>query len=99
MEHTPTPWTVFNPDNDQHIGDYLEIYHESILIADVLRPGPVDAKANAAFIVKAVNSHEELLESLQSIVDRLEGAEEMERVLSAKWDAIDEAKTAIAKAS
>lgn len=69
--HTPTPW---------HTGKTLVSYkdpmfsHTAIVnkadtlrIANVAGVGDADSKANAAFIVKAVNCHEELVEALQRV--------------------------------
>lgn len=64
-KHTSTPWHAHKPDEsngwwyvdgeDSAIGDVCTLYHDN-------------AESNAAFIVKAVNCHEELLEALRDTV-------------------------------
>lgn len=67
-QHTPTPWrigdhwnTIFGPPNGQPV---------PVIIAD-MRPADGDRVANAILIAKAVNSHDELLEALKGLVDRI----------------------------
>lgn len=61
--HTPTPWrieddTIKAGKNDTHLFDIYEC------------PGlGVAAEANAAFIVRAVNSHDTLVEALETLVE------------------------------
>jgi hypothetical protein len=68
-EHTPTPWAA-DPDD-------REGYEWNVHIVEAARPhmriaftsnGP-DSEANAAFIVKAVNAHDGLVEALEFIRD------------------------------
>ena len=72
-EHTPTPWrvgdagnTVFGPKTDKPAPQ---------IIADLMGCGE-NRKANAAFIVRAVNSHDLLVNALEAVLDAgyLEGA-------------------------
>jgi hypothetical protein len=61
-EHTPTPWTeengtIYGPDDL----DYVAIDGASIVSEHVL-------KANAEHIVRAVNSHERLIQALSELV-------------------------------
>lgn len=59
MKHTPTPWKI-------EVVEGLSIYGpEGLLLADL--KGNHQTKANAAFIVKAVNCHEEMLTALRSV--------------------------------
>ena len=65
-EHTPTPWrvgdagnTVFGPKTDKPAPQ---------IIADLMGCGE-NRKANAAFIVRAVNSHDMLVNALQKLLD------------------------------
>lgn len=71
MAHTPTPWRVFTATNGLYIG-VGEPNGEGILDAGfgVWREGP-EAIANAAFIVKAVNAHDELVAALQALISNL----------------------------
>jgi hypothetical protein len=77
-QHTPTPWKVYNR-GDQITGTYARyrIEYETpdlrSVIADIepkwLCPEHGDAQANAAFIVKACNAHEELVDMLQFVLN------------------------------
>jgi hypothetical protein len=65
-KHTPTPWHVVN---GNRIKDELMPFdrdeRDTALITTVSGHGDCESdKANAAFIVKAVNSHEMLVEAL-----------------------------------
>jgi predicted lipid-binding transport protein (Tim44 family) len=63
MTHTSTPWSA-------DIEAFM-IYADGKAVADTDHLGPKtneEAKANAAFIVKAVNCHHELVEELQAAV-------------------------------
>ena len=66
-EHTPTPW-VADPDDREgyewniHIIDGQDGHNRICFMSN----GP-ETEANAAFIVKAVNSHDALVEALQKI--------------------------------
>lgn len=53
VQHTPTPWKVV---------EGIEIWKDKTHIADCLDG---DTNDNAAFIVRAVNAHEELVEAIQ----------------------------------
>lgn len=66
--HTPTPWIVVNGLN------MPEIRANNTSIADIRFNGhnEVHGQANAAFIVRAVNSHEALLASLKELVTLIE---------------------------
>ena len=68
-QHTPTPWkahgTEFGVQVDSQ--NFLEIGSTCNLI-----PEP-ECRANAAFIVKAVNQHEALLASHEEMLDILKG--------------------------
>lgn len=66
-DHTPGPW-----ETEKHDTEFIEIYHDSILIADVLDVGPVDGKANAALIAAAPRLFE-ALERASRQLDIFEG--------------------------
>lgn len=69
-KHTPTPWRVVN---GNRIKDELMPFdrdeRDTILITTVSGHGDCESdKANAAFIVKAVNSHYQLVAALQEMM-------------------------------
>jgi hypothetical protein len=68
-EHSKLPWRADGPDD---FGDYNILNDDdSLAIAAVvsnMRPAECVA-ANAAFIVRAVNCHAELVEALEAIVN------------------------------
>lgn len=66
MTHTPTPWKVlgYTPyGEDYRITD--DIGNDIAIVPHWDDEAKIEARANAAFIVKAVNCHEELLEALK----------------------------------
>lgn len=75
-EHTPTPgpWTVSKSPDDMIVCD-----SEGGSIADCAPPGPwmtlAEARANAAFIVKACNSYDALVKALRPFIEALPGHE------------------------
>ena len=62
--HTPTPWI------------FKEGYHNNSMIysenAELISVFQDDNKANAQFIVKACNAHEELVKALKKALDIIE---------------------------
>jgi len=71
--HTPTPW---------HLGNFREVKDtfyakpdnvDSIGMIFCSNRTPEGAHANAAFIVRAVNNHEALVEALEAIEARING--------------------------
>lgn len=61
MKHTPTPWIA----KDHHI--YAE--NTNLHVADIARAGDGDwSPGNAEFIVRTVNSHDELLSAIKRIM-------------------------------
>lgn len=70
--HTPTPYEVHEGD------DYLEIFHahddtpQSYYrkVAIIMHPDEEDAKT-AAFITRACNAHEELVEKLAALLEQV----------------------------
>lgn len=66
QQHTKTPWRL------QHEPNYFNIQtEEGYAIADTCEYGSVVANraANAAFIVRACNSHDALVEALEEILE------------------------------
>jgi hypothetical protein len=95
-KHTPTPWRVFTSKDGRYLGVGEET-GDGILANGygMWRDGD-EAIANAALIVRAVNSHAELVAALESAVDLLEQARR-----EANYDLdpyeTDESKTTIGK--
>lgn len=66
--HTPGPWDLWH--SHERKGHLMtEVYATSSHIATVHNPhdDATEAEASAAFIVRACNSHEELLEALKAL--------------------------------
>jgi len=79
-QHTPTPWKV-GPFDEAQQPYGAAIYYEladddgaAVDIAHMIRDGraPEAMKADAAFIVRAVNSHALLVAALEAIHDGIE---------------------------
>ena len=72
MKHTPTPWKVgliTKSGDSVYVDVSQDIEEVEVPIAGLLHH---DTEANAAFIVKAVNNHYQLLEALEKIVRQTE---------------------------
>ncbi len=96
MKHTPGPWDygrnslqVYAKESGEHIAD-VRAPHSSMELAI----------ANAQFIVRACNCHEELVDALSNLVNRIyhnaQAFHELPQVM--QNDLINQAKQAIAKA-
>ena len=89
VKHTPTPWAVgANP---------FTVRGHSRKIEVCAMTNAVDGMANARFIVRACNSHEELVGALRSV------GEELERTRRGTYTwalekALQQARTALANA-
>lgn len=75
--HTPTPWHIAGDDNIIHIKAQETLIceltsRESEMGFDYECPLKV-TKKNAAFIVRACNAHDELVEALKKARDYIEG--------------------------
>ena len=76
--HTPGPWKAVGPSSAplQDEGDYAIVDADGLIIAEtflqVAQATNRPAHANAAFIVKAVNNHDDLVGSLRDIARRAE---------------------------
>ena len=83
MSHTPTPWALFIPDDDDFDYDIIEITtHErdglipiAAISTDFADPIGGEQKANAAFIIRAVNSHDDLVAALHAVTDAYWGVD------------------------
>ena len=67
--HTATPWTII-PEKTREI-DWLWVMHEQTRICRVVlyHGEKEEQRANAAFIVNAVNSHDSLVKALEKTTD------------------------------
>lgn len=71
VKHTPLPWNAHSNNND----DYIDIDSSGTRITSIPLVSVLDneeSEANAAFIVKACNSHYTLLEALKEMVNEYE---------------------------
>jgi len=64
-EHTPTPWEI----GISHTEEIAIRHPEGDCIATVCDLLEGEAQANASFIVRACNSHDELVACLEDILD------------------------------
>lgn len=69
--HTPGPWTW------QHDGEVIDIVSEQQTVA-MLDDNGCETEANAEFIVRACNCHEELLEACKELANNVSGWDESE---------------------
>lgn len=98
-EHTETPWVALHdPGNPVGI-QWCVRAKAGYFIADCMDnasdAGPV-GEANAAFIVKAVNSHDELLKALEAVCDMAE--QSIENITDEEQKVIDIARAALDQA-
>ncbi len=84
MDHTPTPWRAYGGGKSIGIAQRFEDTTPIKDIVDIascrVDEKEIDGYANASFIVRAVNSHDALVEALEEIEDTLgfhEGSEEI----------------------
>lgn len=95
MKHTPTPWKL-----ESYLVGQIVNEDESKMIARAGRvnsyesdPDQIERKANAAFIVRAVNSHQQLVEAIKGLMEYASLIEE-------RFDSVatNEARAALAAA-
>lgn len=88
-KHTPTPWEVTSTLGQLAITrphKTIGIAFDTVCRMESNRDGSIDAELNAEFIVRAVNSHEALLEIVKTYKVRLdeqydeENCDEMEHI-------------------
>ena len=92
--HTPTPWTrmgtiIFCPEPGPYIGQTRALVGKN---DNECFQNEEIAKANAAHIVKCVNSHYELVEALGSFMGEMEISDDGQRRLDI---ALEKAKAAL----
>lgn len=72
--HTPTPWVMIHDtyDDELHITTQTRLDNDKVQIAAVTinyrEDFEAEQQANASFIVKAVNCHEELVAALDEVM-------------------------------
>lgn len=74
-KHTPTPWCYkFSEDMNGYENENYVLYseEENLCAGNYYSTPGIEKEADAAFIVKAVNMHDELVKTLQEAADRLE---------------------------
>lgn len=102
--HTPTPWSLDGVEwIDTEAGGYrfrrLSSWDQTIALVQVDEDDE-EQQANAEFIVRACNSHQDLMEALRSIADASDGTEIGTSELRALKNRMgDIARAAIAKAA
>lgn len=107
MAHTPTPWflaakkrggvkTVIMADEPEASSKYMMIVAECVGISR--GDGPVEG-ANAAFIVLAVNAHDDLVTALRKAREWADMATQYNRVADRASADLDTIDAALAKAS
>lgn len=89
-EHSKTPWRLGKNGGD----DTVFAGNRVVAMCDTDVNAPHVDKANAAFIVRAVNCHAELVAALELLVADVAGYETWQR----PCHAVDVAKSALAKA-
>jgi hypothetical protein len=73
-KHTPTPWEQSDAFGATEVGTCVKAVADNNMIASCTGYyGRDGAIANAAFIVRACNSHDNLVDALQEAVDALAG--------------------------
>ncbi|MBZ5673735.1 MAG: hypothetical protein LAP61_05755 [Acidobacteriia bacterium] len=98
--HTPTPWLIEPPS----MGFSQITGANGELVFGLAAGGPSEkqpdavCEANAALIVRAVNSHAELLEALENLVADMTSSAELKLYISEDDETIKAARIAIAKA-
>ena len=86
QEHTALPWVAIGSHESEGFGCYwIEAQPSSMPrgftkeVATVTGPQGGEQEANAAMIVRAVNSHHAMLEALEEVTDDLEAEIEAKR--------------------
>jgi hypothetical protein len=86
QKHTPTPWRASKARKSSNFCAYVA-FVQTVDPASVLAKvsgGPTDdrevAEANAAFIVRAVNAHDDLVKALEPFARMARGMSEVEQM-------------------
>ena len=83
--HTPTPWKLEYDGSIRRQSDNVLLMRLPPSNADLSHE---QNKANAAFIVRAVNAHEALIEALDYCLDRLSNREQLDDETFGKYEAL-----------
>jgi hypothetical protein len=75
-QHTATPWnlelrTLFN--GGTYLGNVVDAAGETIRVTGFALSSGLVAEANAAFIVRAVNAHDDLVNAAKAVLAEREG--------------------------
>lgn len=97
-KHTPGPWVRLGRTSDRHhaIGPEGETPNAAPVTVNALYDE--EGEANADFIVRACNAHEDLLEALEALVEHFLVKCEVGGDDPRRWDSWNAARAAIAKA-
>jgi hypothetical protein len=87
--HTKTPWKVADQKEYIYANDRTLVTKTLTIDCHFM-----EAQANAAFIVRAVNSHHELLSNLKKLIEEFGDV----GITDSNWMAVQTARKAIAKA-
>ena len=84
MKHTPTPWKKSQRVNERHA---IRIIGNGMLVAEARAAGGswTNAKANADFIVQAVNAYDELLGAVKALHALADGHPYEAQATTLKW--------------
>jgi len=93
MEHVETPWTTSIAGN----GFQSLIYGENDQTGETIAVVYTD-QVDAEFIVKAVNSHDELVEALQFVLDKFNEFEDKYCLLAGKETYVDTIRNTLEQA-
>jgi len=89
-KHTPTPWAAG--------GSVIEREGETIAQAFRMTGCPIDQPVvNAAFIVRAVNSHDQLVAALREAIEIIQAIDQTDNTCDARID-VSEFRAALAAA-
>lgn len=84
-QHTPTPWYLPNGEDKNQFGTYRIAEQPGQSAAHLTNIALVGSLEDAAFIVRAVNSHEALLEACQEAYDLLASKETLSAEAVEVW--------------
>lgn len=90
--HTPTPWRYCKTNGSPTSGQHMIAGSKPGYLAEIRDCGSGDVSANAAFIVRACNAHDELVAALRDI------ARTDRTTKTSAADLADIARAALAKA-
>jgi hypothetical protein len=93
--HTMVPWSYGHRDGRVEISAYIMATGALEVVAGVEHGKNVDAEATASFIVRAVNDHEKMQNTIEELVSALELCLQRENVT---WEIEHEAETVLRRA-